>query len=162
MVHFYQNVMNKASGKEKGACLLPFLGVLFRCCFPSWGVPTCLVVSSADSLPLDWSLPNESPSDGDSLANQRKKLRLVWVCGLVWMYPCLWMCYQPPPTAVSAGSLGGGALGFGSVDIPSLRGGGLFDGHREGTRLLDHHDVILTVLPQVELGEVKPLHSGSL
>lgn len=72
MVHFYQNVMNKASGKEKGACLLPFLGVLFRCCFPSWGVATCLVVSSADSLPLDWSLPNESPSDGDSLANQRK------------------------------------------------------------------------------------------
>jgi hypothetical protein len=72
------------------------------------------------------------------------------------------MCYQPPPTAVSAGSLGGGALGFGSVDIPSLRGGGLFDGHREGTRLLDHHDVILTVLPQVELGEVKPFHTGSL
>lgn len=29
------------------------------------------VLSSADSLPLDWSLPNESPSDGLSLKDDR-------------------------------------------------------------------------------------------
>lgn len=46
--------------------LSPFLGV-FLCCFPSLGVATGRVLSSADSLPLDWSLPNESPSDGLSL-----------------------------------------------------------------------------------------------
>lgn len=28
------------------------------------------VLSSADSLPLDWSLPNESPSDGLSLKDE--------------------------------------------------------------------------------------------
>lgn len=47
-------------------CLSPFLGV-FLCCFPSLGVATGRVLSSADSLPLDWSLPSESPSDGLSL-----------------------------------------------------------------------------------------------
>lgn len=47
-------------------CLLPFFGVFF-CGFGSLGVTTGLVLSSADSLPLDWSLPNESPSDGLSL-----------------------------------------------------------------------------------------------
>jgi len=33
----------------------------------SLGVTAGLVLSSADSLPLDASLPNESPSDGDNL-----------------------------------------------------------------------------------------------
>jgi len=56
---------------------LPFL-VVFRCCLPSLGVATGLVLSSADSLPLDWSLPNESPSDGLSLANHRERLFCVW------------------------------------------------------------------------------------
>lgn len=31
------------------------------------------VLSSADSLPLDWSLPNESPSDGLSLMEERQR-----------------------------------------------------------------------------------------
>lgn len=48
------------------ACLSPFF-CSFLCCFPSLGVATGRVLSSADSLPLDWSLPNESPSDGLSL-----------------------------------------------------------------------------------------------
>ncbi len=32
------------------------------------------VLSSADSLPLDWSLPSESPSDGLSLTDEGQKV----------------------------------------------------------------------------------------
>lgn len=61
-----------------------------------------------------------------------------------------------------AARLGGGALGFGRVQVPALRGCDLFDGCREGSRLLDDHYVILTVLAQMQLGKVKAFYTGSL
>lgn len=41
------------------------------------GVATGRVLSSADSLPLDWSLPSESPSDGLSLRRRRDTGRIL-------------------------------------------------------------------------------------
>lgn len=50
-------------------CLCHMVPCLLLRCWGllSLGVTAGLVLSSADSLPLDASLPNESPSDGDNL-----------------------------------------------------------------------------------------------
>lgn len=78
--------------------------------------------------------------------------------------------HSPLPPAAAARSLGGGVLGGGGGDVAVLgRTEAVFSGHGLGSgawagwgRLLDHHDVIFTMLAEVQLGKVEALDAGSL
>lgn len=57
----------------------------------------------------------------------------------------------------------GGDLGLGARDIPVFGGRGVvLHRPRQWSGLMNNQDVVLVVLPQVLLGEVKPLHAGDL
>lgn len=78
--------------------------------------------------------------------------------------------HSPLPPAAAARCLGGGVLGGGGGDVAALgRTEAVFSGHGLGSgaragggRLLDHHDVIFTLLAEVQLGKVEALDAGSL
>lgn len=80
--------------------------------------------------------------------------------------------HSPLPPAAAARGLGGGVFGRGRGDVPVLgwteaifAGHGLGSGARAGAGwdgLLDHHDVILALLAEVQLGKVEALDAGSL
>lgn len=69
---------------------------------------------------------------------------------------------RPAPAPARPGSFIRGALRFGGVEVPTVRGRDLFDGDRQRAGLLDHHDVIFTVLTKMQFGKVKAFYAGGL
>lgn len=57
----------------------------------------------------------------------------------------------------------GGDLGLGARDVSVFGGRGVvLHGARQRGGLVNNQDVVLVVLPQVLLGEIKALHAGDL